>query len=196
MGENGTREIEENNSKWVIWVSAIYVLLNAYLTYKEIYWLYLLPVILGVVYLAVYQLDKVILVLFFLTPLSVNVEDIGLGVGVNFPTEPLFFGLLILLSLKLVKDFNKGNSILKHPVTVAILINFGWLSLTTLTSEYPLVSVKFMVSRLWFLASCYFACTILFQNISNIYRSVWLYVIGFSGVILFSIYFLALNHTI
>ena len=67
---------------------------------------------------------------------------------------------------------------------------FIWMIITTLTSEMPIVSLKFFVSRLWFIIPAYFLCAELFKNPKNINRFIWFYI---SGLIIVVIYTIA-NH--
>ena len=175
--------IKANKSKWVIAISSLYIVINAIMTYKDNYWFFIIPPALLIIYITIYHLDKLILMLFFLTPLSINVTDIGLGVGVNFPTEPLFFGLMLTLILKGILEFKRGNKILSHPISIAIIANFIWLGITTLASEFPMISIKFMIARLWFLVSCYFACIVLFKDFANVKRSIGCMLVGLAWLL-------------
>ena len=42
--------------------------------------------------------------------------------------------------------------ILNHPVTYAILFYLFWILVTSVTSSMPLVSFKFLLARIWFIA--------------------------------------------
>ena len=63
---------------------------------------YFFPVILLLVLVMLFSLDKLFYLIAFLTPFSISLTDIGLGVGVNFPTEPLLFSVMIICFMKLV----------------------------------------------------------------------------------------------
>jgi O-antigen ligase len=80
---------------------------------------------------------------------------------------------------------------MKHPVTIAIVINLIWIFITCFTSEIPLVSVKFMVARLWFVVPFYFAGILLFTDFKNIRKFQWLYVIPLVIIIFYTLY----NHS-
>ena len=58
----------------------------------------LIPVGLLAIYFAIFQTDKLFLSLAFLTPLSFNIEEYTSSFGLFVPTEPLLFGMMILLS--------------------------------------------------------------------------------------------------
>jgi O-antigen ligase len=149
------------------------------------------PVLIVIALLYMYTLDKLLLLIAFLTPLAINIRDIDLGVGISLPTEPLLFGVLILFILKSLYRNHYDRSIIKHPVSIFIIINLLWMFLTCLTSEIPLVSFKYFIARLWFIVPFYFMGVLFFKKFSNIKLFSWLYVISLLGVIVYTVY----NHS-
>jgi len=180
--------IEKNKLRWVYVLSALFIALNAYLVVKEHYWGFLLPVVLALLLLYVYSLDKVLLIITFLTPLAINVRDFEYNLGISLPTEPLLFGVLLFFLFRVLyeNDFDKRAS--RHPVSLAIYIYLAWMLITTFTSELPWVSVKFFVARLWFVIPFFFIATQLFKNPANVKRFIWLYTIPLSGVVIYTLY--------
>ncbi|MCB0754405.1 MAG: O-antigen ligase family protein [Flavobacteriales bacterium] len=175
------------NSKLIYTVGGLFALLNAVLIAYEFYYAALLPVILVVALLAFFALDKLVLLVVFLTPLSVNLTDIGLGVGLALPTDPLLFGVMLMFILKLIAEQKFDKRISDHPVTLAIIINLVWLGITTATSEMPMVSLKFLVSRLWYVITFYFVTTQIFRNFKNIRLYLGAYITAFVGIICYTI---------
>lgn len=78
--------------------------------------------------------------------------------------------------------------VMKHPITIAIIINLIWIFVTSVTSEIPIVSFKFLISRLWFVIAFYFIGTQLFKEYSNIKKFYWLYIIPFTLIIFYTLY--------
>jgi hypothetical protein len=111
------------NAKLIYLVGGLFALLNAILIANEFYFAPLLPVMLAVVLLAFFALDKLVLLVVFLTPLSVNLTDIGLGVGLTIPTDPLLFGVMLMFILKLIAERRFDKRIADHPITLAIIVN-------------------------------------------------------------------------
>lgn len=139
-----------------------------------------------------FHLDKLLWVIVFTTPLSLNLEELELGgIGMYLPTEPLMFGVMILFFLKLIYDKGFDNRIIKHPVTIAIFVYLAWMFITMLTSEMPIVSLKFLVAKLWFIVCFYFIGTQLFLKLNNYRIFFWCYLIPLSGVALYAIIRLA-----
>lgn len=139
-----------------------------------------------------FHLDKLLWFIVFTTPLSLNLEELELGgIGMYLPTEPLMFGVMILFFLKLIYDKGFDKRIIKHPITIAIFVYLAWMFITMLTSEMPIVSLKFLVAKLWFIVCFYFIGTQLFLKLNNYRIFFWCYLIPLSGVALYAIIRLA-----
>ena len=161
-------------------VSVFFILLNAWFVVAKDSWvLHLVPLVLLVVLIAFFALDKLLYLAVFLTPLSIPLSYLrpGLPVDMFLPTEPLLVGMLMIFILKICSQ-GFDRDILKHPITIAVFINLGWMVITTFTSSMPMVSVKFVLVRLWFLAGFYFIASQLFKDTKNMEKYVWLYVIA------------------
>jgi O-antigen ligase len=180
-------KIPLSKAKLVYLVGGLFALFNGILIANEFYYASLLPVVLAIVLLAFFALDKLVLLIVFLTPLSVNLTDIGLGVGLTLPTDPLLFGVMVMFILKLIAERKFDKRIANHPVTMAVIVSIVWLMITTATSEMPVVSLKFLVSRLWYLISFYFIATQLFRKFKNIKLYVAMYMVAFVGIICYTI---------
>ena len=177
----------KSDAKWIYLAGGIFAVLNAVLIANEFFYAPLLPVALAILLLAFFALDKLVLLIVFLTPLSVNLTDIGLGVGLTIPTDPLLFGVMLIFLLKLFAERKFSKKIADHPVTLAITINVAWIAITTITSEMPLVSIKYLVSRLWYVITFYYVATQLFKDFKNIKWFLGMYMTGFVGVVIYTI---------
>ena len=143
------------NSKQNLWIylaATLFVIVNGLLVYNEVYILNLLPFVLLLLLLAFLALDKLFLIIVFLTPLSVPLTEVipGLPVNLYLPTEPLLFGAMILFVIKLGYEKQIDPKIFTHPVSLAIYFNLIWIFITSVTSTLPVVSFKFFIARLWF----------------------------------------------
>lgn len=174
-------------------IAALVVAIGLYFTIKkDTYLAFALPAVVGILMLYVFSLDKVLLLIAFLTPLSINLDKITGGLAVSLPAEPLLAGVLVLFIAKLIYEKNFDYKISRHPISIVIYLMFTWIIITTVTSEMPLVSLKFFVSRLWFIIPSYFLCARLFKDPKNINRFVWLYILGLIIVVFYTIY----NHAL
>lgn len=184
--------IEKLKIKWVYAVCVLFIVLNCIFLVNEYYWFTLIPVLLLVIMLFIFSMDVLLLMIVFLTPLSVNLSDYDLNIGVYLPTEPLLFGVMLMFLFSIAFRGRYDTKILKHPVSVAIIIYLIWVFITSITSSMPVVSFKFLLSKLWFILPLYFLGIQLFRNFLHIRRFIWLYIISLSVVVIYTIY----NHSV
>lgn len=190
--------LEQSKKIWFYSLSFIFITLNAFFIAKEQFAFTFLPFVVLIGYLALFKMDLLMKIIIFLVPLSVSLSELEVQgaskLDMALPTEPILFGLMLIFLLKLFKDGSFDRKIIKHPVTIAILINLGWIAFTCIPSIHPLISFKFLVSRLWLLCSFYFIMTQLFKNKNNIVQFFWLYISGFVLVIGYTIIMHSFNN--
>ncbi|MCD4682461.1 MAG: O-antigen ligase family protein [Bacteroidales bacterium] len=183
---------ERSKLIWVYLFSTLFIVFNSYLIINNHMWGALVPLAIFIVLLYFISLDKIVLLITFLTPLAINFQDMELGFGISIPTEPLMIGVLIFFIVKLLYEGKYDNKILRHPLTVAILFYLIWMFFTSITSEIPMVSFKSLLSKLWFIVPFYFFAILMFKKYTNVKLFVWLYAIPFLGVIFYTL----INHSI
>ena len=169
----------------------LFLLVNSILIYNEFYYFLLFPLALIILYLAAFQIEHLFLAIVFCTPLSLNLEALNIAGGLGFylPTEPLLLGLLLLFLYKTIKSKgNRLNSYWKHPISFLILLQITWLAITAITSELPIVSFKFFLSRLWFVIPIFFLGLHIFKKGTQaIYNFLWAYLAPLTIVLLYTI---------
>jgi putative inorganic carbon (hco3(-)) transporter len=136
-------------------VTVIFILLNMWFVVKrESMLLNMLPFALILVLLAIFSMDRVLKLTVFFTPLSLQLSDLvpGLSFDMYIPTEPLLFGILILFLLRVAAERNFDGNILRHPVSWAIWLYLFWILISSVLSTMPVVSFKFLMVRIWFIA--------------------------------------------
>jgi O-antigen ligase len=175
---------------WVYLLSSLFIGLNAYYIANEFYIFMFVPLFLLITYLAIFRLDLLLMIIIFFVPLSIPLKEMveKLDFDMNLPTEPLLFGILVIFIFKLLIDKKFDIKILKHPISFCIYFHLIWMLITTFTSSMPLVSIKFFISRFWFIVAFYFLCTQLFFNYKRIKHFIWLYIFPLLGVISYTIY--------
>ncbi len=174
-------------------LSILFILLHSLLLLRGFEYLVLLPLVLIIVWMAFFSLDKLMLVLAFFVPLSIQLSYFNpkLPVNLSLPSEAIIIGVMIIFFMKVLIDDSFDKNIAFHPVSVAIYFYLAWMFITSLTSEMPLVSFKFFIAKLWFITVFYFLATQLFQKFKNIPRYVWFYASGLIIVIILAVYHLA-----
>ena len=149
-----------------------------------------IPLVCVVILLAVFSFDKLVYLIAFLAPLSIPLREYlpGIGFDMYIPTEPLLFGLLLLFILKVIQERQFDREILLHPVSLAVYLNLFWILITSVTSTMPMVSFKFLLMRIWFVAGLYLLTAKIFKDGKNMEKYIWLYVIPLMLVIFYSTY--------
>lgn len=170
------------------WSSALFTAVNITLMVYNVYWFAALPAALVVLLLFFFSLDKLILFLVFLTPLTFKYVHDGLGFTVDIPTEPVIVAIMVLFFFRLAYERQYDLRILKHPVTILLILKMVWIFVTSVTSEIPLVSFKFFISRLWFVVTFFFLAIYLFREPGNMQRYLWLFAATLFVVVLVSTY--------
>jgi O-antigen ligase len=179
---------EERRITLLYLVMAIFIGLNCYLVYREIYYLLFFPVILVILYFYFFSLDKILFLITLVTPLAINITQFEFNVGVSIPSEPLMLGVLLIFLVKLIFDDPLDLRIWKHPMTIVILLQLLWMLITSTVSDLPMVSFKQLLARLWFVVPFYFLGIQLFKRPSQIYTFIWCYTLPLLVVIGYTTY--------
>lgn len=146
---------------------------------------FLLPAVLAIGLLLLFNADRLIMLTAFLVPISIGVQDLGMGAGLIFPTEPIIILLMLAAILKWAYEGFGNMDFIKHPITVLLLINLAWIFITSLTSTMPLVSFKYLIARLWYILVFFFFAQKLFMNTEKGVRFLWLFLISSAALITF-----------
>ncbi|MAQ32242.1 MAG: hypothetical protein CMD26_05900 [Flavobacteriales bacterium] len=170
--------------------SVIYLFFIAYFLKESVNFILLAPCLLAIIFMAIYRFNYVLYIIFFITPLSIPISELGLdhlGLNFAFPTEPILFGLMLLTIWKLSYNFKQFRSIFKHPITLVLLFYLFWILITTFTSSMPLVSFKFFLNRVWYVLPLVFMGVFLFKKPNSISSFVLLYTIALTMVVSYTI---------
>ena len=160
------------------------------MVYKELWPAFLLPVALAFFFLAFYRLDLFYFSMVFLTPLSVPLQEFfpDLSFNLSIPSELFVLLILFVLFYRYLTGRGVDHTFLFHPLTLAILGYLSWMLITAVTSTMPLVSLKFFLSHLWFIAAAYFLAYELFKDQENMIRFLWAYMIPLMLVVFYTLF--------
>ncbi len=171
-------------------IAAVFIIIDCFMIARyQTYAFNLLPVALIIIGAMFFALDKVLLFSVMCTPFSIPLREfyMDLGFNIDIPTEPLFVGIMLIFVLKLLIEHKYDRRILKHPLTIIILIYIFWHLVTVCTSTMPLVSLKSWLASLWFILPFFFLGILLFKNEKNIYKFFFFYMIPFAGLIIYTL---------
>lgn len=180
----------KNNTRIFYIVSLIFIVINTVFIAFENFYFNLVPFVFLIILLAVFAFDKLVFLVVFFTPFSIQLREFlpQIPIDMSLPTEPIMFGIMIVFFIKLMLEKKFDRNIYMHPISIAIYGNLAWIFITSLTSTMPVTSIKFFISRIWFIVVFYFIATQLFRNFKNIKRYIWCYIIPLLMVIAFTLF--------
>ena len=181
------------NSKYqnltVIFISTLFIILNSFVIYKfGFIYLSFVPFILLVGILTFKSYEKTLLIVVFLTPLSLSlsyfVPEISFNISIF--TEPLLLLIMLIVIMKFFLYKKLDKSLVLHPISIAIFFLLFWMFITTISSTMPLVSAKFLLVKLWFIIPMFFFAVTIFKDYSKIKSFIWIASISLFVVVIIS----------
>jgi putative inorganic carbon (HCO3(-)) transporter len=170
----------------VITAISIAIVASAFAT--DYYFLLLLPFFFFISVGFVFKPDSLFFLLAFITPLSINPFDAELGkLSLSLPSEPLAAILVLFFFLVLLTTNRVDKKFLLHPISILLYIYFAWSLICCLTSVDKLVSIKFIIAKLWFIVPCYFLASVFFKEKKNILHFLFLFVIGMTIISIYNL---------
>lgn len=160
----------------IIATSLLFLAGHLFLVWKDHYWFALFPLLCFVVLGTFLRPKQVLFFVVLSTPLSLNIEKLGIGLGgagLAIPTEPLLAGLMLLFLYKVLLEGFPDRRILRHPMSILILAYLAWTFITTITSTMFLVSMKHFLAQCWFVIGLYFLPLYFFQDRKWVHRFPW-----------------------
>ncbi len=137
--------------------------------------LYAIPVAGVVVLQVVYNYRPLFWLMLAAIPLSIQIEFGDLALDV--PSEPfmVLFLVIFLLELLAKNQFRLRETI--RPFHLLIFLLLFWTGFATLTSEFPLRSLKFLLAKLWYLAAFVWMAQRLILGNKDIRKIFWFFFI-------------------
>ncbi len=166
----------------------VYLAISLFLIWKHQEVLVLFPIGLLLIYFTIFHTEETLITLGLLTPLSINIEEYTESFGLFIPTEPILFGMMLLfLWIQLTKKNLIPIEAKRHPIIISVSFYLIWILITSITSTDIIVSIKFLVAKLWFIIPILFFGIKIYSKPKNIKTFIWLYLIGISIVILYTL---------
>ena len=172
---------------WIGIVALLFFAAGCFFVYKEQYLFLLIPVVGFILTIFLFDLNKILTLVAFLTPFSVEVALVGES-KLSILTEPLLIIFSLVFVLKLLIGGTYDKRLFKHPVTIVILLFLLWTVITSITSEMPLVSFKMAASRFWFIIPFYFGAVYAFKDSKIFKQFFFAYSISLMVIVLASAY--------
>ncbi len=165
----------------------LYILFSGYFIWMDQAYFTLASIGLLFVFFAVYYVEYSFLALAFLAPLSVNIEEYTNSFGLFIPTEPLLFGMMLLVVMQEVQKGFIPKHVWRHPIVMAAVLYVAWLFLSSISSADPAASLKFIVAKLWFFIPLLLLGPWILNKRKNIQTFLWLFVVGMVIVVIYTV---------
>lgn len=121
--------------------------------------------------------------LWFSIPFSM---DIYLGsLALSVPTEPIMMALTGIGIVLLIMNWGSFKTGLSHPLFLALLAGFGWMALELLYSTHPVLSLKYLLAKCWFIGSLVIIPLFFIRDRKDVLRLFWCLIIGVFTVTLY-----------
>ncbi len=182
---------EKLSIKWFYAIGlAFLACLLAGIYFENIY-IAALPAAILFIWLIITQTKQMLFFTVFAVPLSIPVNDIGGGLGMSFPTEPIIIIVFFGVILKLMNGATFDRQILFSGLSIIVGLDLFWTLITSISSSIPLVSFKFLLSRTWYIVIFYFLFATFFKQSKSIKLFIWLLGVSISLLAVYTIY----NHS-
>ncbi|MBP7477230.1 MAG: O-antigen ligase family protein [Chitinophagales bacterium] len=154
--------------------------------------LFLLPFVLIVIGYFFLNFQVFYFLLLASIPLCLEFELPG-GISTDLPSEPLCVALMGAAFIYLaVKRKSIDFHFLKHPIAIALFITFLWAMISTMQSVIHLVSIKYCLSKIWFITTYFILTILLVNNPEKLKHLFWFFFIPLFATV---VYTLAMHST-
>lgn len=178
--------LKNNNTPVVaVVVTLAFMIFNAVMLTKDFYLLIGIPLLGLLLMLFVFKLETGLMATALFTPFAIDFALVP-QMELSMPVEPMMilFSFIFVFRVLVAKTYDVR--ILKHPVTICVFAMLAWMLITSISSEIPQVSFKYLAARLWFMLPFFFAATQIFSSAKRIRQFFWCYAVSLIVVILIS----------
>lgn len=165
-----------------------FMLLNSYfIVSQNSYIISLIPFVLIGIGVFVFKFEWVVYLIAFSVPLSVNLANSEVKLGLSLPSEPLMIIVTGLFLLNIFVTRTYPLVVLQHPIVKVIILSMLWVFITSITSTLPIVSFKFLIAKTWFLTTALFIPVLLYQSVLNAKLLIRILLLGMLCVAIYTI---------
>lgn len=150
--------------------------------FDENYLVLLVPAAMLLVWFFMMYRDESLALMALGTPFAVDYALIG-NMSLSMPVEPMMivFTVVFLFQELLMRSYDKR--VLRHPVSILIMLSLVWMVFTSVVSLKPVESFKYTAVRLWFVIPFFYATAQSFQKVRHIRLFYWAYALSLSVVV-------------
>jgi O-antigen ligase len=144
--------------------ASLFIISAGIAVYTQQYLVIGIPFVFLIFYAGWQNRNIVFLLLLFTLPLSFE-YSFSSSLGTDIPDELLMVfvsGLFIAYWVYSPKAVSPKA--LQHPLLLLLLISFGWIIITVLFSTQPIISLKFLLAKSWYVGAFVLAPLIIFRE--------------------------------
>ena len=169
-------------------IAALFIVVACIAIAFEQFYVLAIPFVALMLYFLFARIDLVMWVILFFTPLSITLTNDEFNVGLSLPTEPLLALVTAVVLFQAIFGRGLPPYILKNPVTLAISAYLAWMFITTLTSELPVVSLKYLIARTWFIVPYYLLMVFVLNTAIKRELFFWVFLVPLVAVAIYTLY--------
>ena len=143
----------------------------------------IIPSMVIALYFLIFQINHLFKILFFLIPLSMEIELPG-GLSTDLIGEPILWLLFIYTLITIIKE-GVPKSIF-NSISLLIILHLLWILITSILAIHHLVAFKYWLAKLWYIFPFYILPFYLIRNLNDV-RVIFKYFL--SGLLLAATYF-------
>lgn len=184
-----------NQNKYLISFLVSISILMSWFLYQEEYQIILISwglfLSIAIISMIISDIKKILFLIFLLTPLSIDIIISG-GIKISAPTEIITVLLALMFFLKWGTGFSWNRAILKHPISLLLLLDLIWTLVTLAFSLHSEIVIKRLILKALFVAVFYFLSAQFLTREVDQKKMFWLYGMGFIIPIITTFY----NHSL
>jgi len=120
----------------------------------------------------IHSTERLFWLLLCLLPLSTEI-NITSSLGLDFPDEPI---MMLLTAMALLRWWHQPqafpDTVWRHPLFLLLLVHLLWIMITCFYSEQPILSVKFLLAKSWYIVPFVILPALWLKSIRNIEKMV------------------------
>lgn len=143
----------------------------------------LVPATLLLMWLFMLYRDESLAMMALFTPFAVDFTLIG-NMSLSMPVEPMMIVFTVVFLFQELLMHSYDRRVLRHPVSILIMLSLVWMLFTSIVSLKPVESLKYTAVRLWFVIPFFYATVQSFQKMRYIKLFYWAYALSLAVVII------------
>lgn len=157
------------------------------------YLIFLAPVAMLIILAVLTNHQRVLYFMFALLPVTVERAVLPAGASIGLPGEPIVVGLFLVFVVLWAQDRALvPRSFLTHPLIIILLVHLAWMGVLHMFTLNFWVSLKFLVSKLWFVGTFTFFAALALRKRETFMKAMWPFLI----VLTFATLIVIIHHAI